>query len=80
MATVFAVFKKGVYRHECGGIFSTIELATEAAHKLITGERDDYHTYEILEFELDVVLSQSPIDTYVKAQYTGERLMSLMHC
>ena len=55
---VYAVFKEGVYRHECGGIFSTLELAKKSAKSLISGETDDYHTYSILTFDLDAQTTQ----------------------
>ena len=58
---VYAVFKTGVYRHECGGVFSTIEAAEQAAERLISGERDDYHQYEMVAFDLDAVTRQTPI-------------------
>jgi hypothetical protein len=52
--TVYAVFRYGVYRHECGGVFSTLELAKVAADQLIASEPDDYHAYEVVPFEMDV--------------------------
>ena len=55
---VYAIFKEGVYRHECGGIFSTLELAKESALVLLSGENDDYHTYSILTFELNAQTTQ----------------------
>lgn len=56
---VYAVFKQGVYRHECGGVFSTPELACDAANSLINGERDDYHDYHVVCFEIDQITPQS---------------------
>ena len=50
---VYAVFKEGIYRHECGGIFGLKSLAWDAAMRLIQGETDDYHSYQIVEFTLD---------------------------
>lgn len=64
MTTVFAVFKKGVYRHECGGIFTTFELAKGAAITLLRGECDDYHNYEIIYFNLDESTSQTPVEQH----------------
>lgn len=58
---VYAVFKTGVYRHECAGIFSTIDAADAAAERCISGERDDYHNYKVVEFELDAVTPQTPL-------------------
>ena len=51
---IYVVFRNGVYRHECGGIFSTFELAKSAAKCLLEGEPDDYHYYDIVMFELDM--------------------------
>lgn len=56
---LYAVFKVGVYRHECGGVFSTLEVAEAAARGLIVGERDDYHDYEVVPFVLDETTPQS---------------------
>ena len=61
MTTVFAVFKNGVYRHECGGIFTTFELAKSAALALLRGERDDYHTYDVIYFSLDEQTPQTQL-------------------
>lgn len=50
---VFAVFKEGVYRHECGGVFSTEAAALERAKELGLAEKDGYHTFEVVPFALD---------------------------
>ncbi len=50
---VYAVFQEGVYRHDCVGIFSTINIAREEARKAILTEDDDYHHFNICSFELD---------------------------
>jgi len=55
---LFSVFKEGIYRHGCGGVFSTQALAEEAAKKLLGGEKDNYHTYVIVPFDLDVITQQ----------------------
>jgi hypothetical protein len=54
----WVVFKEGVYRQGCGGVFSTLELAAEAARKLIAGEPDDYHIYKVVPFVLDKITEQ----------------------
>ena len=51
---IYAVFKVGVYRHECGGLFSTDKKALDAAKAAAEAEPDDYHQFEIVPFELDV--------------------------
>jgi hypothetical protein len=58
---VYAVFKTGVYRHECAGIFSTPDAADAAAERCISGERDDYHDYKVVAFELDAVTPQTTL-------------------
>jgi hypothetical protein len=50
---VFAVFREGIQRHECGGIFTKQSDAEKTAYALINGEPDDYHTYTVVEFILD---------------------------
>ena len=58
---VFAVFKNGVYRHECGGVFDSLEKATEAAEMFRDGERDDHHSYEVVGFELNTPCMQTSV-------------------
>lgn len=60
--TVYCVFKEGVYRHECGGVFSTLELAEEAANQLAKGDRDLWHEYIVVPFELDALTPQAQVD------------------
>jgi hypothetical protein len=73
---VFAVFKEGIYRHECGGVFSTLVLAREAAHKLIVGERDDHHKYSVIPFTLDAVTKQTEKNNRARHDSTGKRYLS----
>lgn len=54
MTKVFAVFKEGVYRHECGGVFEAEDAARERADALAREDQDDYHTYEVVPFDLGV--------------------------
>jgi hypothetical protein len=58
---LYLVFKQGVYRHECGGAFSSMDNAIAAAKKLIAGEHDEYHDYEIVRFKLDAITNQEPV-------------------
>lgn len=62
---VYAVFKEGAYRHECGGIFSTQEAAERAASELINGEKDDHHDYKVFDFKLDAITPQDPDNGWV---------------
>lgn len=56
---IFIVHKEGVYRHECGGVFSSLELAIAACKQIHTGDRDDYHSYEVRQHVLDVATEQN---------------------
>lgn len=58
---LFAVFKEGVYRHECGGIFDSKDAAVKAAEKLRDGENDDYHSYVIVPFNLNEITHQTAL-------------------
>ena len=60
---VYAVFKHAVYRHQCGGIFTDIDLAMKAAISLRDGERDSHHSYEVVPFILDEKTEQTPVIT-----------------
>lgn len=51
--TVYAVFREGVYRHECGGIFMTLDKATACADLLAESDVDDHHEYRVVPFMLD---------------------------
>lgn len=49
---VYAVFKEGVYRHQCGGVFGTVQEAIIAASELAQEDVDNYHSYDVYGFEL----------------------------
>lgn len=55
---VFAVFREGVYRHQCGGVFSSREAAICVADKLAANDVDDWHTYDVVPYTID---SASPV-------------------
>ena len=50
---LFVVFRTAVYRHECGGVFSSLDAAKDCAMKLLQWEPDNHHHYEIVSFVLD---------------------------
>lgn len=52
--TVYAVFRHGVYRHECGGVFTSRESAEAVAKTLLSAEPDAHHRYEVVPFTLDL--------------------------
>lgn len=69
MNKVYAVFKEGVYRHECGGIFSTLEKAKKAAIYYYDNDIDHHHSYDVIGFNIDEMQSvtgeyESNIDIY----------------
>lgn len=53
MINVYAVFKSGIYRHECGGIFHSQEEAISAATHFANSDIDDYHDYKVVPFVLN---------------------------
>jgi hypothetical protein len=52
---LFAVFREGVYRHECGGIFTTMEAAKNCADVLAIRDLDSYHSYAVRKYESDAL-------------------------
>jgi hypothetical protein len=58
---LFAVFKSGVYRHECFGIYSTSEAAVERAKEVAAADIDDHHDYEVWPYTLDAPCTDSDI-------------------
>ena len=71
--TVYAVFREGVYRHECGGVFSTLDLAKAAADTLADREPDNYHGFDVVPFELDTVGTELPAnEAYIHADAIDE--------
>lgn len=51
---VYAVFKEGVYRHECAGIFTSEDRAKQVADAWLA-KGDGYHEWHVVPFEMDVV-------------------------
>jgi hypothetical protein len=54
MTQMFAVFRSGYYRHGCGGVFSSLQKAIDAAEGMAAVDCDDYHQYDVVPFDLDV--------------------------
>ena len=52
---MYVVFRYAVYRHQCGGVFSTLEKAKDAVTELLATEPDTHHQYEIVPFEVDAI-------------------------
>lgn len=61
---LYVVFRQGVYRHECGGVFDTLVKAEEAASGLAEEDSDNYHTYEVRPFVLNLATSSEGEDAY----------------
>jgi len=60
---MFLVFKQGVYRHNCIGVFNGEADAVIAAKRAAEAEPDDYHQFGIFEFNEDqeYTQDQSPV-------------------
>lgn len=46
---IYVIVQDGVYRHEVGGAFTTLEAAIKGAHAMKDQERDEYHDWIVLE-------------------------------
>lgn len=66
MTIVYAVFKEGMFRHECGGIFDTEQQARDAADALKKNECDDYHQFVVLPFHINAVTPAQPFEFYTR--------------
>lgn len=53
--TLYAVFREGIYRHECGGVFDSVINAEQAREVLIGWDIDSYHEYTIVPFVLNEI-------------------------
>ena len=73
---LFVVHKEGVYRHECGGVFSEYSRAVEAAIALASGDRDSYHAYEVRHYILNVVTQQDAVRQESYGQWGGDLVES----
>lgn len=51
----YLIFKHGVYRHECCGIFTDYDTAQSLAIRLMETEPDCYHYYVVIKFGLDKI-------------------------
>lgn len=74
---VYCVFQQGVYRHECGGVFSALRHAIDAADALAAGDRDSHHSYDVVEFELGVRCPTKPSRMYSPDIQEQEALYSV---
>lgn len=59
---VYCVFREGVYRHECGGVFDTLAAAIDAADWFADNDNDSYHSYNVSPFEMNERTQQDPHD------------------
>lgn len=68
MTDLFAVFRVGVYRHGCCGIFSTKDAAIDCAEAMAKADWDSWHHYEVIPFILDQqseLRGERPIYKYI---------------
>lgn len=49
----YLVIQRGVYRHDVWGVRFSVEAARALGEVMLAKERDDYHSAEIVEVELD---------------------------
>lgn len=57
--SVFVLVKRGVYRHEIPGAYTSLEHATAVAREALELEPDRYHYFEIVELQLDEPIRRS---------------------
>ena len=57
---VYVVVRTGVYDRGICGVFSTLRLAKAFARVCKMREPDDYHKFDVREFEVDDVTKWSP--------------------
>ena len=74
---VYAVFKHGVYRHECAGIFTTLDRAADVARVCIAAADDDYHSYVVVPFTLDAPTVLTPYRTEPGSEFERTLLASV---
>jgi len=66
MTTVYAVFRQGQYRHECGGIFTDPDRAVKCAEALAEADVDNHHSYDVVPFNLDESLEVGGVRLYMR--------------
>jgi hypothetical protein len=59
---IYVVFQEAVYRHGCGGVFTTREAAVACAIDLAVNDIDNHHDYHVVPFVLDArtALTEEP--------------------
>ena len=68
----YVAIKKGVYRHDIVGVSTNKETAIRLAQAAAEAERDDYHKFEIIQTQLDKMLSDGVIVATVHAEALEE--------
>lgn len=71
---VYAVFRQGVARQECGGIFKPLVDAINAADMLADEDCDNYHTYEVVPYPLGVRALVGGYDSKVLRHYESPEI------
>lgn len=61
---IFVVTQDGVYRHDIFGIFTDKDRAIELANELARTDGDNYHSYTVIPFVLDVEVKRKRITWY----------------
>ncbi len=61
MSKVYCVFREGVYRHECCGVFAELDQAIGCANVFADDDNDAYHLYAVFPFDFGATV---PRDGY----------------
>lgn len=67
--TFYLVQRHGVYAQGEVGIFDSLELAKAAVIRAKAAERDEYHSFHILEFQLNELCSYTDEGYYGNPKY-----------
>jgi hypothetical protein len=65
---IYSIFREGIYRHECLGIFTDLDIAICVAMNEAVMEPDNYHSIEVRPFELNMPTPKS-IKTALPSSY-----------
>ena len=55
---VFVIVRYGIYMQGIFGVYSTKDEALIAARLYISNEYDDYHAFEVIEYEMDKIYDE----------------------
>lgn len=70
---VYCVFVEGVYRHECLGVYAQADLVRDCAIKAAQADMDDYHSYTVVPFDLNVAMPKVSEDCFLSPIYQEQK-------